>query len=110
MSLRKPSQVSPTTGRSQSSAASSRASSSRTTPTLFVFVSPTGVVRSPDSRTHSSPVSSPLPFRRCAPAKTGRSPGATIVTPVRTASPSISVVCPTRTPATSVIAFSGPGS
>ena len=31
------------------------------------------------------------------------------MTPVRTESPAITVVCPTRTPATSVIAFSGPG-
>src|SRR6185312_3151841 len=80
------------------------------------------VVRNPDSRIHSSPVSSPLPFRRCAPAVTGSphgssEPGTITVTPVRTGpsptrsgpSPEISVVWPTPTPATSVIAFAGPG-
>ena len=30
-----------------------------------------GLVRKPDSRTHSRPVSSPLPLRRWQPAKTG---------------------------------------
>ena len=110
MSLRKPSKVSPTTGSDHaSSSAEAAAIASRTTPTLKVFVMPIGVVRSPDSRTHSSPVSSPLPFRRWQPAKSGVSGGTTIVTPVRTESPSISVVWPTRTPATSVIAFFAAG-
>ena len=39
-------------------------SASRTTPTECVFVRPMQVVRSPASRIHSRPVSSPLPFRR----------------------------------------------
>ena len=39
-----------------------------TTPTLWVFVIPIGPVRSPASRIHSRPVSSPLPLRRCDPA------------------------------------------
>ena len=67
-------------------------SASRTTPTLNVFVMPIGVVSRPDSRTHSSPVSSPLPLSRWQPAKSGVSGGTTIVTPVRTSSPSIRVV------------------
>ncbi len=84
-----------------------------TTPTEWVFVSPIGDVSIPDSRIHSSPVSSPFPFRRWAPAKTGSSHGLpscgkTTVTPVRTESPSTIVSCPTRTPGTSVIAFSSP--
>ena len=37
---------------------------SRTTPTLCVLVMAMGVVSFPDSRTHSRPVSSPLPLRR----------------------------------------------
>src|SRR5664280_3283716 len=127
-SLRQPSQVSPTTGRLQKSlpgpraSISRRAKASRTTPTECVLVSATGEVSSPDSRIHSRPVSSPLPLSRWQPAKSGSSLispscGNTTVTPVRTGpsptrsgpSPSISVACPTRTPATSVIAFSGPG-
>ena len=72
-------------------------------------MSPIGVVSSPESRIHSSPVSSPLPLIRCAPAKSDSGGGSTTVTPVRTLSPSISVVWPTRTPSTSVIAFAGPG-
>ena len=67
------------------------------------------------------PVISPLPFSEYQPAKTGASSlsprGKTAVTPVRTGPtptfnlpwPEISVVWPTVTPATSVIAFSGPG-
>jgi hypothetical protein len=120
MSLREPSQVSPTTGRLQKSPFPARRSTSAamraswTTPTECVFVSPIGEVSMPDSRIHSSPVSSPFPFRRCEPAKTGSSQGLpscgkTTVTPVRTESPSTSVVWPTRTPGTSVIAFSSPG-
>jgi len=111
MSLRLPSQVSPTTG--SSSVRSAAISASRTTPTLQVLVSPTGVDSRPDSRTHSSPVSSPLPLRVWQPAKTGSLPGLppwgrTTVTPVRTSSLSIRVVWPTRTPPTSVIASAGP--
>ena len=74
----------------------------------------TGEVSRPDSRTHSKPVISPLPLSRWLPANTGAaqisSEGMITVTPVRTDAPSISVACPTLTPATSVIAFSGPGS
>ncbi len=88
-------------------------SASRTTPTECVFVRPMAEQSVPDSRIHSRPVSSPFPFSRCAPAKTGSyhglpSCGWTTVTPVRTSSPSISVVWPTRTPETSVIAFRFP--
>ncbi len=110
MSLRNPSHVSPTTGRLQSLSPGRAAatSASRTTPTECVFVSPIGVVSMPESRIHSSPVSSPLPLIVCEAAKSGVR-GTTTVTPVRTSSPSISVVCPTAMPATSVIAFSGPG-
>ena len=43
-------------------------SASRTTPTLCVLVSAIGVVSRPDSRTHSSPVSSPLPLSVWQPA------------------------------------------
>ena len=87
---------------------------SRTTPTLWVLVIATGEVSRPDSRTHSRPVSSPLPFSRWQPANTGSVSGSSAegnstVTPVRTASPRTRVACPTRTPATSVIAFPGPG-
>jgi hypothetical protein len=119
MSFSGPSQVSPTTGRLQKPSPSSRRSTSDamraswTTPTECVFVSPMGEVSIPDSRIHSSPVSSPFPFRRCGPAKTGSSQGLpscgrTTVAPVRTESPSTSVVWPTRTPGTSVIAFNSP--
>ena len=103
--------------------AAASTSASRTTPTLCVFVIPIAPPSIPASRIHSSPVSSPLPLSRCAPAKTGSvqtspSCGTMAVTPVRTGpepgfngpSPEISVVCPTRTPATSVMASSGPGS
>jgi len=65
MSFKAPSQVSPTTGRLQSSGwvgwAAIRAS--WTTPTECVFVIATGVVSIPDSRTQCIPVSSPFPFR-----------------------------------------------
>ena len=81
---------------------------SRTTPTECVLVSPIGVVSIPESRIHSSPVSSPLPLSRCTPAKSGSGGGTTTVTPVRTPSPSIRVVWPTPTPSTSVIASAGP--
>ena len=94
MSLSTPSYVSPTTGSDQVASSSREStdaatSASRTTPTLWVFVIATGDVSSPDSRTHSSPVSSPLPLRRWQPAKTGSRQrsgprGQTTVTPVRT--------------------------
>src|SRR5690242_12550202 len=95
---------------------------SRTTPRLCVFVIITGPSRNPDSSTHVVPVISPLPLSDHDPANTGLfieplPRGITAVTPVRTGpfpicslpSPEISVVCPTVTPATSVIAFRGPG-
>ena len=110
MSLRKPSHVSPTTGRLQSHSpgGSAAISASRTTPTECVFVRPIGVQSVPESRIHSRPVSSPLPLIVCEPAKSGSAGGTTTVTPVRTLSPSISVVWPTADPGTSVIAFAGP--
>ena len=111
MSLRTPSHVSPTTGRLQSDSPGGAAaiSASRTTPTECVFVRPIGVVSVPESRIHSSPVSSPLPLIVYEAAKSGSRGGTTTVTPVRTSSPSTRVVCPTFTPGTSVIASSGPG-
>ena len=95
MSFRTPSYVSPTTGSDQKSACGPWArtawtsSASWTTPTECVLVIAIGLVRRPDSRTHSRPVSSPLPLRRWQPAKTGSmkaspSCGTTTVTPVRT--------------------------
>ena len=53
------------------SATDAATSASRTMPTLCVLVMATGDVSMPDSRTHSRPVSSPLPLRRWQPAKTG---------------------------------------
>ena len=113
MSLSAPSYVSPTTGSDQNteSRAWARAawatSASRTTPTEWVLVIPMTPPSSPDSRTHSRPVSSPLPLSRWQPANTGSvqtssSCGTTTVTPVRTGpspttsgpSPLISVVWP----------------
>jgi hypothetical protein len=128
MSFSTPSNVSPTTGMHQYRPSSVRASSSaamsasRTTPTLWVFVIAIGVVRTPASRTHSSPVMSPFPLRRWQPANSGLSRtssarGRITVTPVRTGPcprfrgpcPSTIVAWPTRTPVTSVIALWGPG-
>ena len=127
MSLSAPSYVSPTTGRDQKTDSFPRlraawaTSASRTTPTLWVFVMPMTPPSIPDSRTHSSPVSSPLPLRRWQPAKTGSVQtssecGTTTVTPVRTGpwpttrgpSPGMSVVWPTATPGTSVMASCSP--
>ena len=95
---------------------------SRTTPTLCVFVMATGVVSWPDSRTHSRPVSSPLPLSRWQPANTGSAPmsacGTITVTPVRTGPspdhaadprPRSASSMPTVTPSTSVMALRGPG-
>ena len=128
MSLSTPSNVSPTTGRAQNEFEGSASSTdtatraSRTVPTLWVLVMATGPLSMPDSRTHSRPVSSPLPLSRWQPAKTGsRSDpaprGQTTVTPVRTGpspttsgpSPRMIVAWPTVTPATSVMALWGPG-
>ena len=92
MSLSAPSYVSPTTGSDQNteSRAWARAawatSASRTTPTEWVLVIPMTPPSSPDSRTHSRPVSSPLPLSRWQPANTGSvqtssSWGTTTVTP-----------------------------
>src|ERR1022692_3590576 len=76
----------------------------------------TGPSSRPDSSTQVVPVISPLPFSENHPPKTGAPDcfprGQTAVTPVRTAcfpSPEMSVVWPTSSPATSVIAFKGPG-
>jgi hypothetical protein len=94
---------------------------SRTTPTLCVLVMSTGPSRKPPSSIQVVPVISPLPLSENQAAKTGselRFPrGRMAVTPVRTGpvptrsrpAPEISVVCPTSSPATSVMAFSGPG-
>jgi hypothetical protein len=88
---------------------------------LRVLVKAMGYSRNPDSATQASPVISPVPLRTNAPAGTffrhTSSRGTTTVTPVRTGpspgfkgpSPLDRVVCPTFTPATSVMAFKGPG-
>src|SRR5207302_7902241 len=125
MSLRPPSHVSATTGSDQSNCWPLRTcqaiTASRTTPTLCVLVIITGPPRNPDSSIQVVPVISPLPFNVNQPAKTA-SPeclprGRIAVTPVRTGpcpttsrpTPETSVTWPTSTPATSVMAFSGPG-
>ena len=94
---------------------------SRTVPTLVVLVSRTGPSRKPDSSIQVVPVISPLPLSENQPANTGSFDplprGRMAVTPVRTGPdpifkaplPEMSVVIPTSTPATSVIAFTGPG-
>ena len=83
-------------------------------PTARVFVRTIGVSIVPSSRTWVEPAS----FPKALPTKTApgtfswkRFPpcGSTAVTPVRMVSPSRSVTWPTRTPATSVMAFRGPG-
>ena len=88
-----------------------------------MLVSAIGEVSRPLSRIHSRPVKSPQPLSVWQPANSGStaispSCGTIAVTPVRTgpspttsgpASPSMSVTQPTATPATSVMAFSGPG-
>ena len=83
-------------------------------PTLSVLVRTIGVSIVPSSLTCVDPASLPkaLPTNT-APATLSWNTlppcGKIAVTPVRTSSPSMIVVWPTRTPATSVIAFSGPG-
>ncbi len=126
MSFRNPSHVSATTGKAQSWCnvpcfRPHAITESRTVPTLWVLVTAIGPSRNPDSSTHAVPVISPLPFKLNHPAYTGSGffapRGRIIVTPVRTGpsptlsapSPRINVVCPTSSPATSVMAFSGPG-
>src|SRR5437763_768320 len=81
----------------------------------------TGPSRNPPSSSHVVPVISPLPLSENQPANTGSFDplprGRMAVTPVRTGPdpifkaplPEMSVVIPTSTPATSVIAFTGPG-
>src|SRR5512144_35057 len=125
MSFNAPSHVSATTGSDQSKSnplcTSHSITASRTTPTEWVLVIITGPARNPDSSSQVVPVISPLPFRVNQPAMTG-SPlaaprGKIAVTPVRTGPcpttsfplPDTSVTWPTVTPATSEIAFSGPG-
>ena len=67
MSLRKPSKVSPTTGSDHaSSSADAAAIASRTTPTLNGVGDPDRRRQEPDSRTHSSPVSSPFAVQAVA--------------------------------------------
>ena len=125
MSLRKPSQVSATTGRLQSGASRFACAqaivASWTAPTLWVLVIITAPSRMPRSRSQVVPVISPLPFRVNQAANTrprlARPRGRTAVTPVRTGpspttsfpSPRTMVWWPTSIPATSVMAFSGPG-
>ena len=130
MSLSQPSQVSATTGSDHHAPVASAGpcatrqamTASRTTPTLCVLVIMTGPSRKPDSSTQVVPVISPLPFCANQPAKEKRSMeaaprGKMAVTPVRTGplpttslpEPLMRVVCPTSTPATSVMAFNGPG-
>ena len=126
MSFSHPSQVSATTGRPQGWAPGPRRfchaiTASRASPTLWVLVRTTGPSRKPDSESQARPVISPLPLRAKLPANTGSFEalprGWIAVTPVRTGprptsslpSPETSVTWPTSTPATSVIAFSGPG-
>ena len=126
MSLSVPSQVSATTGSDHGwkvppCFSVQAIEASRTVPTLWVFVMNTPPSRNPDSFTQVVPVISPLPFSENHPAITGsfdRFPrGRIAVTPVRTGplpatrgpSPSMSVTRPTSTPATSVMAFNGPG-
>src|SRR5688500_9144953 len=125
MSLSAPSQVSATTGSDQSNSnpflTSHSITASRTMPTLWVLVIITGPARNPASSSQVVPVISPLPLSVNQPPKTG-SPlvaprGNTAVTPVRTGPwpttsfpcPEMMVAWPTVTPATSVMAFSGPG-
>jgi hypothetical protein len=89
-------------------------SASATRGTHSVQVSRIGVSISPSSRTCVTPISLPKPLPTWIAAGTfswNRLPpcGRTAVTPVRIESPSRTVTWPTRTPATSVIAFSGPG-
>src|SRR5580698_4226878 len=87
---------------------------SATLGTESVAVSKIGVSISPISFTCVEPASFPYALpRKTAPGTLSlyRLPpcGRIAVTPVRMLSPRISVVCPTLTPATSVMAFSGPG-
>ena len=95
-------------------ASSSATSASAARHTQSVHVSRIGVSSSPSSRTCVAPTSLPNPLPTWIAAGTrskNRLPpcGRMAVTPVCTESPATTVACPTRTPATSVIAFSGPG-
>ena len=92
MSFKKPSYVSPTTGRHHeafgSRSISAATSASRTSPTWCVLVIPIGPLNKPDSSSQWEPVISPLPLNENRPPK-HRSERAstglelTIVTPVR---------------------------
>ncbi len=93
MSFSPPSYVSATTGSAPPGGSASclichAMIASRTTPTLCVFVIPTGPSRNPLSCTHVVPVISPLPFSANHPANTGSGfllpRGKMTVTPVRT--------------------------
>ena len=91
-----------------------RTIASTATPTPSVLVRTIGDSIVPSSCTCVEPASLPKAFpTKTAPGTFSRKRlppwGRIAVTPVRTASPATTVVCPTRTPATSVIAFSGPG-
>ncbi len=124
-SLRNASEVSPTTGWCHgisrfSTSANQLFTASRTAPTEYVPVIITGPPSTPPSITHGAPVISPKPLPANHPANTGAQVlpfGRIAVTPVRTGPlpgtsgplPSMMVVWPTSTPATSVMAFKGPG-
>ena len=120
MSFRPPSLVSPTSALTDRTfslpgcASVHLTTASTATPTPSVLVSTIGDSIVPSSCTCVEPANLPkaLPTNT-APGTFSRNrlpPCGTIaVTPVRTVSPAMRVVCPTRTPATSVMAFSGPG-
>ncbi|MNQ70022.1 hypothetical protein D3C85_846450 [compost metagenome] len=120
MSFSPPSLVSPTTALTERmsscpgcfSVQSSTPSMPRATDRVLVRT--IGVSISPNSRIWVAPASLPKPLATDRPAgalSRNRSPpwGRIAVTPVRMLSPERRVTCPTRTPATSVMAFSGPG-
>ena len=120
MSFSPPSLVSPTTALTEriSSCPGCFSVQSRTPSipraTDRVLVRTMGVSISPSSMICVAPASLPKPLATDSPAGTlsrNREPpcGTMAVTPVRTLSPERSVTCPTLTPATSVMAFSGPG-
>ena len=120
ISFSRPSLVSPTTALTLrtswlpgcASVQSTSASTAR--PTASVLVSRIGVSSSPSSCSCVTPAILPKPLKAKTPAGTRWAKGLPAcgriaVTPVRVPCPSITVQCPTRRPATSVMAFSGPG-
>ena len=119
-SLRTPSHVSPTTGQVPGGLSlrdgMPRRALRGTTPTECVFGECDRRRQArPDSRTQCSPVSSPFPFRRWAPAKTGSAPGSPSCGNDDGDSRAHVVALDQRGVAdacalTSVIAFAGPGS